>query len=86
MTFIWRVHDSHVTTKGDGWYATRFIQRSGAGASRIGNEVDTLVNAALSKRLSARLGYFRFIPGPYVDKTGPSGSPYEVRLQIFGTF
>lgn len=84
VSWIWRIHDSHATTLQDGWYSVRTIRRPDAGASRIGNELDTLVTVAVSPRLNIRAGFYKFFAGPYLRNTGTSGSPYELRLQIFG--
>lgn len=86
VTAIWRVHEHRLNTLADGWYSSRFIRRPGATSTRIGSELDLLFSYAMSRHLTARVGYFRLWQGGYMKDTGSYGSPYEVRFQMYGAF
>lgn len=88
--FQWRYHEHHLTTLSDRWYtgATKVasLLRPEATSSRIGGEINFTLIYNPSPKLTIRSGYYRLLPGAYLTQTGSSGTPYEIRFQIFGTF
>jgi hypothetical protein len=59
----------------DAWYFPGNAQRrdkTGSSGRELGHEVDLVVEKKISKYLEILGGYFFFIPGEFVKKTGPS--------------
>ena len=89
---ILRFYDSHLTSRSDGWYMgssasqRQTLVRPTATSSKIGDELDAQFTYAVSPKLNVRSGVYKMWTGPYVTETGNHGSPYELRLQIFGRF
>jgi hypothetical protein len=89
---ILRFYDSHLTSRSDGWYMgasasqRQTLVRPTATSSKLGDELDAQFTYAVSPKLNIRSGVYKMWTGPYVTDTGNHGSPYELRLQIFGRF